>query len=74
MVDTLGKKDSHISHLEVSQGFGGLCLWSSHFVYGPVTQSAVAMEMIPIKHRKSLEMPLGRGAQDHLNAEGPAMS
>lgn len=77
VVDTLGKKDFHISHSEASQGFGRpwplLNLDRSSAVLPHHPKSAVVIAMIPIKHRKSPEMLLRRGAQDHSSAEGPAM-
>lgn len=33
----------------------------------------MSMEMTPIKHTKIHERPLGRGAQDHPNTEGPTI-
>lgn len=77
IMDTMEKKDSHISHSEASQGFGRpwpfLNLDLSPAALPRPPKSAVAMAMIPIKHRKGLEMLLRRGAQDHPKAEGPVM-
>lgn len=69
-VETLGKKDSHTSHSEASQGLGSLRMVPPESVRltGLSTPLRVlaAMERTLIKHRKSPEMPLERCAQGHL--------